>query len=50
MVGNDTGAFEVPPQQRAQRPVHARTTSNLGLFEKLQAAVERKLAEPVLTN
>jgi hypothetical protein len=50
MVGDDAGAVEVPPQQRAQRPVNARATSDLGFFEKLQAAVECKLAEPVLAN
>jgi hypothetical protein len=50
MVGDDAGAFQMPPQQRAQRPVNARATSNLGFFEQLQAAVEGKLAEPVLAN
>jgi len=50
MVGDDAGAFEVAPEQCAQGPVNARATSNLGFLQKLQAAVERKLAEAVLAN
>jgi hypothetical protein len=50
MVRDDACAFEVPPEQCAQGPVNARATSNLGFFEKLQAAVEGKLAEPVFPN
>src|SRR5260370_18558501 len=50
MVRDDAGALQVPPERRTQRPVDARATSNLGFLEKLQAAVEGKLAEPVLAN
>jgi len=50
MVGDDAGPFEVPPQGSPQWPIDARTTSNLGFLEKLEAAVERKLAKPVLPN
>jgi len=48
MVGDDARAFEVPPEQGAQGAVNARATSDLGFLEKLQAAVEGKLAQPVL--
>jgi hypothetical protein len=50
MVGDDAGPFEVPPQGRPQWPVDARTTSNLGFLEELEAAVERELAKSVLPN
>ncbi len=50
MVGDDAGSFEVSPQRRPQWPVDARTTCNLGFLQKLEAAVERKLANPVLSN
>ena len=50
VVRDDPGAFEMPPEQCAQGPVDARATSHLGFFEKLQAAIEGKLAEPVLAN
>jgi hypothetical protein len=50
MVRDDAGAFQVAPKGRTQGPVDARPTSNLGFLEKLQAAVEGKLAEPVLAN
>jgi len=50
MVGDDAGPFEVSPQRRPQWPVDARTTCNLGFLQKLEAAVQRKLAKPVLSN
>jgi hypothetical protein len=50
MVGDDAGPFEVSPQGRPQWSVDARPTANLGFLEKLEAAVERKLAKPVLPN
>ena len=50
MVGDHAGPVEVSPQGRPQWPVDARATANLGFLEKLEAAVERKLAKPVLPN
>jgi hypothetical protein len=50
MVGDDAGAFEMTPEQGAQGPIDPCATSHLGFFEKLQAAVEGKLAEPVFAN
>ena len=50
MVGDDARAVEVSPQQVAQRTIHPRAASHLGFLEKLQAAIESKLAEPVFAN
>ena len=50
MVGDDAGAFEMAPEQCAQGPINAGATYNLGFLEKLQAAIEGKLAQPVLAN
>lgn len=50
MVGDDAGPIEMPPEQGAQGSIDARATSNLGLLEKLEAAVQRQLAQPVLAN
>jgi hypothetical protein len=50
MVGDHAGPFEVSPQRRPQWSVDARPTADLGFLEKLKAAVERKLAEPVFAN
>jgi hypothetical protein len=50
MVCDDAGAVEVPAEQCAQGPVDACATSNLGFLQELQAAVEGKLAQPVLAN
>jgi hypothetical protein len=50
MVGDDARAVEMPPQQGAQRPIDPRATSDLGFLQKLQAAVEGELAEPVFAN
>lgn len=50
VVGDDAGPFEVAPEQCPQWSVNPRATSHLGFLEELQAAVEGKLAEPVLAN
>jgi hypothetical protein len=50
MVRDHAGALEMPAQRGAQRPVDTRATTDLGFFKELQAAVERALAEPVLSD
>ncbi len=50
MVGDHAGAFEMAAKGGSERAIDAGPASNLGFFQELQAAVERKLAEPVLPN
>src|SRR5450759_409599 len=47
MVGDHTGALQVLAQRRSERTVDACLPPHLRLFEKLQAAVERKLPGPM---
>ena len=50
MVGNHTRTLEMAAQGFAERSVDARLAPQLGLFEELKAAIERKLPGPVCTD
>ena len=50
VVGDDPGALEMVPQRCPQRAINPRPPTYLGLFEQLEAAIQRQLAEPMLPD
>lgn len=50
MVGDDPGPLEMVAQRCAQWAINPRPPGYLGLFEQLQASIQRELAEPMLPD
>jgi len=50
VLGDNAGVLELASQRDAQRPVDAGLAAHLGFLQQLQAAVQRKLPELVLSH
>lgn len=50
VVGDHARPLEVAAKRGTQRPIDPRSPGHLGLFEQLQASIERELAQPVLPD
>ena len=50
VVGDHGSSFELDAQRRPQRSVDPRPSAHLRLLQQLEAAVERELPQPVVTN